>query len=684
MTPQVVMLDPQISTHGMGHPFIYDTATNVIYVGGPGGYHHAIYRDIYKRDPSVSQHRTIEGRADPDNVTFYSQVSYEEKSPIKEALREAELTEAEGSFDWGEDGFGQPEDLRFGSFEDDGTPWDPGTPGKGLIWDGEAFTWNTHGPHEPAPSGPGTYVDYNGPHHHEMFQQLWEESGNDPYDMPGVDEGGNITPLNINADGGYSMAGWVGDLTMTQEEHEAMQLHHPSLHYDHPEEDDEFHFGAHQMQLLTPSTLPGIYHGDPDRTYEDPRYYPEEKPPVEIVDTMKYDPRSEPGAFGSWEEYDRYRKPWIYNSEDNKVYMGAHGVLHADTARFYDIPYYNTGALTSDVPHGDDGYTSSEGFYSQIPDEALRAVEKHFGIETQQAEDEFHFGAEEPERLAPIPQIEHEHEEPYNVFNQDVSWEDWAHAVKNNDPGQLKIERGMEDREALQDYNFYSLTRKPWLYHAPSNTVYMGAHGALHKDVAEHYQIPYKGTGGLMASSMDDPSDYTGAVSYDVNQIPDWVAGKVEQAYGVGTGANPEEDWHFGTKYFAPSNLSNATEPKTPANPTIGYTVLKSESQNKTARGQYDELKWTPGQPGKGWTLADGSVWTWNVDAESRPFHMHKDYRIKKTGLPKADQPFQISREGEVMRLGKPIDPEFMALISEVDPRLKPADPEGDYGMRFT
>jgi hypothetical protein len=93
------------------------------------------------------------------------------------------------------------------------------------------------------------------------------------------------------------------------------------------------------------------------------------------------------------------------------------------------------------------------------------------------------------------------------------------------------------------------------------------------------------------------------------------------------------------------------------------------------------DLKWQPGVPGKGWVLADGSVWTWPVDPESRnkPWHMDKSFTMKQRGLypmriGNDTGSFEIQPDGTVHRLGRPVPPEFMDAILGADPRLKNPD----------
>lgn len=96
------------------------------------------------------------------------------------------------------------------------------------------------------------------------------------------------------------------------------------------------------------------------------------------------------------------------------------------------------------------------------------------------------------------------------------------------------------------------------------------------------------------------------------------------------------------------------------------------------------DLKWEPGQYGKGWVLADGSVWTWPVDETGRtPYHMDKSYTMKQRGLRPMRTPeefgfqngsFEITPEGVVHRLNRPVNPMFMEHILGADPRLKNPD----------
>jgi hypothetical protein len=106
------------------------------------------------------------------------------------------------------------------------------------------------------------------------------------------------------------------------------------------------------------------------------------------------------------------------------------------------------------------------------------------------------------------------------------------------------------------------------------------------------------------------------------------------------------------------------------------YNPHKSAAQS--------ELGWEPGQPGKGWVLEDGSLWTWNVDEERRPYHMHKNKQMQAMGLQpmKVSDPyygfmigaFQIDPDGAVHRLGDPLPAPLVEAITAADPRLSAGD----------
>lgn len=111
--------------------------------------------------------------------------------------------------------------------------------------------------------------------------------------------------------------------------------------------------------------------------------FPDFSGPPKIVDTMKDDPRANEleGRIPADEDYDpsiqpfmKYRperKPWIYNDQDHTVYMGAQGAYHSDTAKFYQIPYRNTGGITNDV---------NSKYEDRVPDSVVDAISDHYGI----------------------------------------------------------------------------------------------------------------------------------------------------------------------------------------------------------------------------------------------------------------------------------------------------------------
>ena len=120
--------------------------------------------------------------------------------------------------------------------------------------------------------------------------------------------------------------------------------------------------------------------------------FPDYNKPPRIVDTMKDDPRANElegrdvsdddydPSIRPFMKYDAGRKPWLYNPEDHTVYMGAQGAYHSDTAKFYRIPYDNTGGIE---------INTNKKYHHKVPDSVVDAISDHYGLSTPG--DEFKF-----------------------------------------------------------------------------------------------------------------------------------------------------------------------------------------------------------------------------------------------------------------------------------------------------
>lgn len=96
-------------------------------------------------------------------------------------------------------------------------------------------------------------------------------------------------------------------------------------------------------------------------------------------------------------------------------------------------------------------------------------------------------------------------------------------------------------------------------------------------------------------------------------------------------------------------------------------------------------LEWEPGTKGKGWVAENGTIHTWSVGDDLRPFHMEKARGLGSPTLKiKDDQgwvrdsgAFHISEDGSIHRMGAPLNPTIVEHVLREDPRLK--DPDNDW-----
>lgn len=334
------------------------------------------------------------------------------------------------------------------------------------------------------------------------------------------------------------------------------------------------------------------------------------------------------------------RRPFLYHAPTNTAYVGPQGSHHGS---YEQILRSKLGDRDWDNYH--DGAFGTEGNGAYIKwwrtqndthkyNHVLDAIKNHFNLsmETTPAED---------------------------------TWAKWGHLSFKEHDWHPHPQEGEEDPDKawetpqIQEHDFevdkpYEMQRRPWIWDRATNIVHVGPHGAFHRAVVDRAKIPYENTGGLFyEDGLDQPP--TRVRGFDV--VPEEITAAIEDNYGI---ANDRSEWgRFGT-----------------------------------VTSQQHDLKWEPGQYGKGWVMDDGSVMTWPIDPETRlPFHMDMRDRMREMGREpmilrddhgwnRGNGSFQIRDDGVIHRGGQPLEEKLVPHILKADPRLKDIpylyDPQSD------
>lgn len=351
---------------------------------------------------------------------------------------------------------------------------------------------------------------------------------------------------------------------------------------------------------------------------------------IQMVDTHP----DEGGAFeeaGRDEDLFRSRRPLIFDSGTDTLYVGGYNQTHEEAARAHGIQvwgYNPTGCWFPEGTQRGDPPGTISWFSDALKPNWKKAIRKKLNGEDEQ----------NPWDMQTIARKEEWHKGQHGkgLLTKDGQLITWP--VGDEGFG------GPHHIEGMQD------------------------HGIKPEDLAAFVYLSPDGTFGAEAYPEDEPSD-----NYDL--FDDMILQHPETRLPDDWDMEPEDPWKMEPVHASQSTIKGALSAENDGvQQALGINL--NWNLSKTVKHMLD---WDEGNEGKGVLMNDGSFHTWNVDDLRMPNHIAymKEHGLYNTpqDLEDAKGFFEIGPDGRLYNADRWND-EALKVVDEaaaLDPRLVPA-----------